>query len=82
MIAIYAVHATTLDHPLFLGYATGKIEDIKAYYDDRKQYGLEVTAVKPLHIPEGYAHKREGLLGRKAQLEKELKDIERQIKQT
>lgn len=77
---VTAVYASYVDRRYLLGYAVGRRRDIEAYFDDRKVYGLEFVNVIAIHIPPGYAEKKEGLMGQKAQLEKELRELEDKIK--
>jgi hypothetical protein len=76
--AVYAKASGTRDD--FLGYATGTEEDICGFYADQKGYGLYLKIVFPQHIPAGFADKRNALLQERAKLEKELKRIDKEIK--
>jgi len=62
-----------------LGYAIGHTEDIHAYYDDLKAYGLKLEPVDPVIIPTGYAAKRAVLVKRRDELEAELKELNRKL---
>ena len=62
-----------------LGYATGTIEDIEAYFNDRMGYGLVITPLTPVDIPVGFAVKQKALLIRKEQLEEEFRKITEEI---
>ena len=76
---IYAVFATQPDRLHLLGYATGDPVDIRAYYDDRKAYGLELKRVKTLEIPKGYAAEKETLVAKKKDLESQISQINDKI---
>lgn len=77
---IYAVFATTTNSRECLGYATGALEDIKAFYHERRAYGLEIEVVKPNHIPPGYVSKKAKLLARKRELQQQLINLDAEIK--
>ncbi len=56
---VYAVYAKNIDRNIFLGYCTSESkEDIEAYYDDKKCYGLMIEQVRPVKIPAGFATKK------------------------
>lgn len=80
MDRIYAVYATHVDNIYLLGYAIGEMEDINAYYDDQKAYGLKIKAVKPVAIPKGFAVKRKALLQQKAALQAQLDKLNKELK--
>ena len=77
---IVSVSATQTDRNYFLGHAIGATEDIEAYFDDSKGYGLEMEPVSPVVIPAGYAAKRKGMLAKRADLERQLKEMDAQLK--
>lgn len=77
IVAVYAEH---LDRNTLLGYAMGDHDDIAAYFESRKAYGLKMEEVVPILIPKGYASKREGLVEQKEALEAGLARTEAQIK--
>lgn len=76
IVAVYAQH---LDRNSLLGYAMGNRDDIAAYFDDRKDYGLEMEEVTPILIPSGYAGTKKSLMKRKEALEAEMSRIQAQI---
>lgn len=79
METIYAVSATQLDRDQLLGYAIGRTEDIAAYYDSRKGYGLRIEPIKPLRIPDGHARRMAELVKKREAAEKALRQINREI---
>ncbi len=62
-----------------LGHAVGNHEDIAAYFEDEKGYGLEMNVVIAKKIPEGYAMKKRALQDLKESLESELEAINKKI---
>lgn len=78
---IYAVYATSSDSEYLLGYATGDMQDIKAYFDDQKAYGLRVECVtdKVLNIPAGYWEKKAYYLKKKAYYQAVLRGIDKEL---
>ena len=64
-----------------IGYATGDIEDIRMYYDDRKYYNLDVEEINVIHVKLESVSKRKKLLRGKASLEKRLEEIQDLTKQ-
>ena len=78
---IYAVYTTDASNSWeLLGYATGDVKDIKAFYHERRDYDLVTEVVKPNHIPPGYASKKAELMHRKRELQQQLDDLEKEIK--
>jgi len=77
---IYAVYAIHTDRNYLLGYATGKVEDIRAYFDDQKVYGLEIKVVKWVHVPANYAEDKSALVAKRNALQKQVDELDRQIK--
>lgn len=77
---IYAVTAKYTAGPYFLGLATGSQEDICAYFESQKGYGLDVSPVKCINVESGFAEKRRQLLTKQAQLKLELEQIEQELK--
>jgi hypothetical protein len=78
---IVAVSGTQSDGPPYLlGYAIGAENDIRAFFDDNKGYGLKLSEVKATHIPAGYANTRAKLLQEKAEIEAQLEAINKQLK--
>lgn len=78
-VPIYAVTAKHTQGPVFIGLAQGELEDIKAYFDSEKGYGLEVLPAKVINVESGFAEKRKQLLIRQEQLEIELEQIRREL---
>lgn len=64
-----------------IGYATGDIEDIRMYYDDRKYYNLDVEEISVVHVKPESVSKRKKLMQEKASLEKRLEEIQDLTKQ-
>lgn len=63
-----------------LGYCTGEVSDIKAYYDNKKVYDIAVEPITVKHISSVDTAKKIKLLQRKKEIESELEFIEKQIK--
>lgn len=63
-----------------LGYATGKPEHIRAYYDDQKMYKLELREAAVLDIIPETVLAKKGLTGQKIDLEQKLHRIERELR--
>ena len=63
-----------------LGYCTGNLDDIRAYYDDRKTYALRVEEIEVVHITSDSTMKRKALIKKKQELEEELDRIKNSIK--
>jgi hypothetical protein len=61
---------------MLLDFACGNEEDIKAYFEDRKCYGLELVLVDPLIIKPGFGSEKAGLLLEKERVERQLKGLE------
>ena len=78
---IYAVYATELHATRLLGYATGDMRDIQAYFDDKKAYGLEIECVtdKVTNIPAGYWEKKAYYLKKKAYHQAALRGIDKEL---
>lgn len=76
---IYAVYAIHENRNQLLDFAVGEEEDIKAYFDDRKAYGLELKPVDPLIIPTGYCAERNELLLEKVKIERRLAALNRKL---
>lgn len=64
-----------------LGYATGDVEDIRIYYDDRKYYNLYVDEISVFNVKPESVSEIKMLLQEKASLEKRLADIQDLTKQ-
>lgn len=77
---IIAVYAQNVDRNYLLGYAIGAVEDIKAYYDDKKAYGLVLEPVNFKRIPKGYAADRKALVQKRDNLQKQLDELDKEIK--
>lgn len=73
---MYAIHE---NRNQLLDFAVGEEEDIKAYFDDRKAYGLELKPVDPLIIPTGYCAERNELLLEKVKIERRLAALNRKL---
>ena len=58
-----------------LGYCTGELSDIQAFYDDRKTYSLSIQKIEVLEIKRYSAAERVALVNRKKELEEELERI-------
>lgn len=58
-----------------LGYCTGEISDIKAFYDDRKYYTISVDEIEIEKITPQSKIERQNLVSRKKELEDELERI-------
>lgn len=77
---IYAVHAKHLDRNVLLGYCFAESEeDIRAFYDEDKAYGIVITAVLPVRIPTGYAEQRAALIEQRNNLQKQINELNMQI---
>ena len=76
---IYAVYADHAYSRTLLGYATGNVEDIEAFFDSRKAYALVLVEVVSRHIPPGYAAKHNNLMARKQDLESELEQLNKEL---
>lgn len=78
---IYAVYSVHEDRNILLDFACGNKEDIEAYFDERKAYGLEFVLVDPIVIEPGFSSKKSHLLRKKKELENQLKALSRDIEQ-
>ena len=76
----YIVWANTETYPRFLGVYSGLEEDIRAALDDHKVYGLDLQVLNVQTIPEGYAKRRQNLIELRTQLEKQLQQLNNEIK--
>jgi hypothetical protein len=76
---IYAVYATDTDRDRLLGYATGNTVDIEAYFDSRKGYGLEINPITICHVPPGYSSQHRELIAKRADLERQINELNKQI---
>lgn len=77
---VYAVFAKHLDRNKLLGYCYSEsFDDIEAYYEDRKGYGLEVEAVHPIRIVSGYADRKKELADKRDKLQRQIDELNRQI---
>lgn len=63
-----------------LGYCTGKPEDIKAYYNDKKVYEIKVTPITTEHITLQMVVARHTDLETKRKLEAELDFLTKRLK--
>jgi len=63
-----------------LGYCTGQVSDIKAYYDDKKYYALRVEPLTVKHISPDEATNKAKLIEEKKKLEERLETIKGLIK--
>lgn len=77
---IYAVYAKHTDQNYLLGHAIGEVEDIEAYFDDRKAYGLVLEQVDPVSLRSGYAEKRAELLRQRDELERAMNQIDAELR--
>lgn len=77
---IYHVQADEGDRCITLGYATGRIEDIKQYYDDRKIYGLHITPINVVHIDSNSAKERANLIEEQKRIQSRLNEINSQLR--
>lgn len=73
---LYIVYAENTDSRTFLGLATGNSEDIKAYYDSRKSYGLILEPAKIVEVYKGYADQRKQLLEERGALQARINAID------
>lgn len=78
METIYAVYAKGVDRDTLLGYATGKVADIQAAYDDKKAYGLDLKPIKVHNIPPGVSVHLKELKDKEVNLIRQLAEIKRQ----
>jgi len=62
-----------------LGYATGNISDIKAYFQDRVYYNLEIQPIRVVKVTPTSASERLKLFERKQELQAELKRIKEEL---
>lgn len=76
---IYAVTAKYTAGPCFLALATGSQEDICAYFESQKGYGLDVSPVKCINVESGFAEKRRQLLIKQQELEVEIGIIKQEL---
>jgi hypothetical protein len=77
---IYRVEGSNVDRNFFIAYATGNEADIRMYFDDRKGYGLELDAVRPIHITPEMTQEKYKLLVERERIERRLKEIEGLLK--
>lgn len=77
---IYIVWAkSSSNQDTFVGHATGDPEDIKAFFDDRKEYGLYLQAVKIVDVGAGYAYKRHRITEQAANLRETADKLEKEL---
>lgn len=75
---VYAVYAKHVDRNILLGFCiSDTYDDIEAYYEEKKAYGLEIEPVHPVRIPAKFAIRKKELVKRRLELEKQLKELER-----
>lgn len=55
---IYRVSTNNGVHCVQLGYATGDVPDIEAYFQDKEIYGLVIAPLEIMVVPKGYAKER------------------------
>jgi hypothetical protein len=77
---IYRVEGSNVDRNFFIAYATGNEGDIRSYFEDRKGYGLELEAVRPIHITPEMTQEKYKLLVERERIERRLKEIEGLLK--
>lgn len=79
---MYAVYANHIDRKVLLGIASGDPEDIKAFYDNQKAYGLDLylERLQPNPIPPGYAALKDTLLAKRRLIAAQLADLDEQLK--
>ena len=63
-----------------LGYATGALEGIKKYFDDRKYYSLSLTEEELVSVTPEAIREREEQLERQEQLRAELSGLEKKLR--
>jgi hypothetical protein len=77
---LFLVWANDSDRRRFLGLCTGHSNDIEAYYEDKKGYGLDIESVVPTVITAGYGKRKKELIVQKQELERQLKELDNRIK--
>lgn len=77
---IMAVYAEGLDRDYLLGFSTGDQKDIAAFYDNKKQFGLKLVPIAVKAIPTGFADRKADLVTKRDELQKQLDDLNKQIK--
>ena len=60
-----------------LGYATGSPEDIKVFYDDRKEYNIKVAKIQLVHVNPETVREKRTLLEERTTLRKRLGELEK-----
>ena len=77
---IVSVRAQTCgNHDPIVGYATGKTHDIEAYFDNVKQYGLTIEAIKVVEVPSGYKAHRDNIVAKRDRLQAELDELNKRL---
>ena len=77
---VVAVYATQPERQQLLGFAAGDLQDIQAFFDDRKAYGLEIRRLQYIRVPTGFAQRKKELERRKTELLQELEEIKSELK--
>lgn len=62
-----------------LGYATGEIDDIKAYFEKSKAYNLYVEPIKVIHVTPDLIVRVEEKKRKYRELKKELGGLEKEL---
>lgn len=77
---IHAVFAKYEDRNRLLGYVIAESEeDVQAYYEDKKAYGLEIETIEPVRIPAGFAAEKSELIRQRDALKKQLQELESRL---
>lgn len=77
---MYAVYANHENHRNFLGIASGDMQDIEAFYESRKAYGLDIEPIQVNHIPAGFAVEKAALKERRRVVAEQLAALDGQLK--
>lgn len=76
---MYEVYAKYDDRNNFLGIAEGESEDITAFFDRKKCYGIILKEIKIIKVPKGTAKKVEEIKKRQRELEEEQAKLENEL---
>jgi hypothetical protein len=82
---LFAVYAVYEERNQLIGHVecdsmVESYDDVKAYFEGQEGYRLELTEVKPIKIPKGYAKKKAELVKKKKELEAQLQEIKQKLK--